>query len=367
MQKNKKVVVILPTLSGGGAQWVLNKLSHELVETYEVIIVTFEDNNNKIRDKEDKLKIIYTDTKSTKNSFFILKKIIETLKPDLIISSLIQTNILLIILSKFLKFKPILVIRETNTFIQPIKYKKRVTYFFYYFIRFLYHFAPNIIAPSEGIYNEINKYLFIPKNKIKVLNSPFFNEEIIKLANKKIFINLQEKYVVAVGRLTEQKNFDFLIQSFSKISNKVDFKLIIVGNGIEKNNLKKLIINFKLQKKVIILDKISNPIPIIAKSIALVQCSRWEGLSNVLLHAISLKKLIICTNYNYGPKDIIKLGYDIKLVDNEITNFSNTLLEIEKTPKYNYDNRKILKDDIILKNNYINYLDKLINENIAHN
>ena len=141
MQKNKKVVVILPTLSYGGAQWVLNKLSHELVETYEVIIVTFEDNNNKIRDKEDKLKIIYTDTKSTKNSFFILKKIIETLKPDLIISSLIQTNILLIILSKFLKFKPILVIRETNTFIQPIKYKKRVTYFFYYFIRFLYHFA----------------------------------------------------------------------------------------------------------------------------------------------------------------------------------------------------------------------------------
>ena len=69
MQKNKKIVVILPTLSGGGAQWVLNKLSHELVETYEVIIITFEDNNNKIRDKNDKLKIIYTDTKSTKNSF----------------------------------------------------------------------------------------------------------------------------------------------------------------------------------------------------------------------------------------------------------------------------------------------------------
>ena len=77
------------------------------------------------------------------------------------------------------------------------------------------------------------------------------------------------------------------------------------------------------------------------------------------MHAITLNKLIICTNYNYGPKDIIKLGYNIGIVDNQITKLSNSLLKIDKIEKYNYDNNKIQIDDTILKNNYINYLDKL--------
>ena len=36
MKNNKKIVVILPNLSGGGAQWLLNKISYELAEIFEL-------------------------------------------------------------------------------------------------------------------------------------------------------------------------------------------------------------------------------------------------------------------------------------------------------------------------------------------
>lgn len=364
MAKNKKIVIVLPNLAGGGAQWVLSRLSNTLVEFFEVFIITFEKSDKEIVHKNNNLRIIYLGTKTARKSFFILKKELEILKPDLIFSSLIQTNILLIILSKFLKFKHKLIIRETNTFIEPIKYKKNLINLFYYIIRFSYHFVSNIIAPSEGVCNEINKYLLIPKNKIHVLYSPFFHNEIINLSNEDLKINIEEKYLVAVGRLAEQKNFDFLIHSFAKIYKKVEYKLVIVGNGVKKNSLNSLITKLGLINRVIILDNISNPIPLIAESIGLVQCSKWEGLSNVLLHAITLNKLIICTDYNYGPQDIINMGYNITIVDNNIDNLAEAMLKIKKII---YDNDKIQKDDVIHKNNYINYLLKLIDENITYN
>ena len=151
MIKNKKIVIVLPSLSGGGAQWVLSKLSNELSDIFDVYIITFESKKINIVNTNDKLRIIYTGTKSTKKSIFILKKELELLKPDIIFSSLIQTNILLIILSKFLTFNHKVVIRETNTFIQPIKFKINFTNLFYYILRFLYHLSPSIIAPSEGV------------------------------------------------------------------------------------------------------------------------------------------------------------------------------------------------------------------------
>ena len=52
MIKNKKIVVVLPNLSGGGAQWVLYKLSYELVKVFEVIIITFESNKKKYNNDE---------------------------------------------------------------------------------------------------------------------------------------------------------------------------------------------------------------------------------------------------------------------------------------------------------------------------
>ena len=53
---------------------------------------------------------------------------------------------------------------------------------------------------------------------------------------------MNEKYLLAIGRLTKQKNFEFLIKNFKEISKKYNqFKLVIIGEGeLEKSSKNKL-------------------------------------------------------------------------------------------------------------------------------
>lgn len=47
--------------------------------------------------------------------------------------------------------------------------------------------------------------------------------------------------ILAVGRLTEAKNYELLIHSFKLVTQKVDANLIILGEGEDREKLEKLI------------------------------------------------------------------------------------------------------------------------------
>ena len=52
---------------------------------------------------------------------------------------------------------------------------------------------------------------------------------------------LQNKQIIAVGRLIAQKGFDLLIESFNDIANKnPEWKMVIVGDGQDKDYLQGL-------------------------------------------------------------------------------------------------------------------------------
>ena len=48
-----------------------------------------------------------------------------------------------------------------------------------------------------------------------------------------------KKFFLAAGRLTKQKNFEFLIQAYDKFIVKSERLLFIAGDGEERQNLKK--------------------------------------------------------------------------------------------------------------------------------
>ena len=56
------------------------------------------------------------------------------------------------------------------------------------------------------------------------------------------------------------------------------------------------------------IDLKKNPFPYLKKSDAFILTSIYEGLPNVLLEALTLKKLIISSNCPTGPKEILDNG-----------------------------------------------------------
>jgi len=69
--------------------------------------------------------------------------------------------------------------------------------------------------------------------------------------------------------------------------------------------IKKLVSDLNLQKKVIFKGFCTNPFPYIKNSKAMILCSDYEGLPTVLIEALILRVPIISTNCLAGPDEIL--------------------------------------------------------------
>lgn len=170
---------------------------------------------------------------------------------------------------------------------------------------------------------------------------------------------LDSKNLVAIGRLSKEKGFDDLLKLFKKISIKhPDWKLNIVGDGMEKNNLLDLAKELKLGDKVVFhgyqnKDYINN---ILLESSIYVMTSHTESFGLVLIEAMSYGVPCISYTSAQGANEIIsdgETGYLIKnrgedemiekielLIENE--KLRNKLGKNARLKSKNYSNEVVL-------------------------
>ncbi|MBK5470011.1 MULTISPECIES: glycosyltransferase [Bacillus] len=140
----------------------------------------------------------------------------------------------------------------------------------------------------EGINNQDNLYAL--KN---ILNT----DRVISLSKEKI--ELDFKYICSVGRLSAEKGFDRLIESYYKLKEEGkigNLKLMIIGSGKSENELKELVRRLKLEESIIFVPFNKNPYKYIKNSEFVVSSSRVEGYPTVVLEALLLKKMVIATD-----------------------------------------------------------------------
>ena len=97
------------------------------------------------------------------------------------------------------------------------------------------------------------------------------------------------------------------MKSVNAIKDKINFKLLII-EGTNLLKMREFINENQLSKKIKILTFKKNPFPYLKKADLFLLTSKYEGLPNVLLEAISLKKNIVSTNCPTGPREILKNG-----------------------------------------------------------
>ena len=121
---------------------------------------------------------------------------------------------------------------------------------------------------------------------------------------------LREKKIVTTGRLNKQKNHSLLIRAFKKISDEFpDYKLIIYGEGPERQNDETLIKELGLEGRVLLPGTINNVPEKIHKSSLYVLSSDFEGMPNSLMEAMALGLPCISTDCPCGgPRELIENG-----------------------------------------------------------
>jgi glycosyltransferase involved in cell wall biosynthesis len=146
------------------------------------------------------------------------------------------------------------------------------------------------------------------KEKIFLLRDPVINCNLINKKKKENLIEsfLDQEFYLSIGRLTDQKNFEFLINSFSKNINKFKIKkLVILGEGENDKKLKKLIKNYSMENNIFLLGFKKNVYNYIFKSKTIISCSLYEDPGFVLIESAFCRSFIISSNCPNGPKEII--------------------------------------------------------------
>ena len=120
-------------------------------------------------------------------------------------------------------------------------------------------------------------------------------------------IKLNIKFYLSIGRLTKQKNFEFLVKCFSKlVKNDPKLLLLILGEGERRKNLERKIKNYKLEKNVKLLGYKNNVYSYLKNCKFFILSSLWEDPGFVLIEAAINNTSIISSNCDNGPKDFLK-------------------------------------------------------------
>tara|TARA_B100000953_G_scaffold298395_1_gene295130 strand:+ start:5003 stop:6106 length:1104 start_codon:yes stop_codon:yes gene_type:complete len=332
----KKLIVFMPSIDGGGVEKNLFLITNYLSKKIKNIsVITFDDRFNEHFDKKvNVLNVVRKNNKIYSKYYKYFRCLLLLFRESINQKSLVfafQANVYCCILSLILRFD--LITRSNSS---PSGWTKN--YLKNLIFKILLKIPKKIIVNSLDFKKEIDTKFNINS---KLIYNPLNIREIKKKSNSKFKLKFYENAnirAINIARFTDQKDHITLIKSISKaIKNKIKIKMLILGYGPNKSMMIDFIKRNKLSKNIKILNFQNNPYKFIKKSNLFILSSIYEGLPNVLLEAISLKKFVISSNCQTGPREILNNGqYGMLFKPRDENDLTKKIIKFSNnTKKYN--------------------------------
>ena len=211
----------------------------------------------------------------------------------------------------------------------------------YWFWKFCSSKISYVTCPTNSTLEKIRSLNLFPQKKIVYLQDAIININNYKsqiTTNKK-----KEKYILAVGRLTRQKNFLYLLEEFEKfLKINKKYKLIILGDGDQKKDLRKFSELKNITNSVEFKGQVDNVYDFMKSAEIFVLTSLWEDPGFVIIEAGFCNLFVISSDCPNGPKEFLKNGEaGILFKSNTKSGLLNSLIEFENMSKEEKMKKKI--------------------------
>jgi glycosyltransferase involved in cell wall biosynthesis len=276
--------------------------------------------------------------------FFSLKNLIQKKKPDFLFIQLISSLPLILLL----------LFRFDTKFILRISGYPKLSFF----RKIMWKLADKklhlILCPTKATLDLLKEQNIFNSKKLFLLEDPVFRiseVNVFKRDKIKEDLDYNYKYIISIGRLTYQKNFNLLIEGFKEIKKIYkEYKLIILGEGEKRYELEKLVKKLNLEKDVLLLGFKNNIYNYLEMSDCLISTALWEDPGFTLIESGILDKIVISSNCPNGPIELFNDNNGYLFKNNDKASLVNAFIKYKHTSF-----QENLKKKIITKKKFKKY------------
>ena len=345
----EKVVFLLNSLAGGGAERVTLSLANALAQRGYIVTLLLMSQTGEFLNKVHAAISVYDLGKQ--RMVFCLPRLVGYLRsqqPDVLFTALPTVNIIGIT-AKLLagvgtavipvEHMPVGIDAKENRNLEP-----KIAYFLY---PLFYLFAERIVTISKEAFADFVKtYPSIKQKKIRVIYNAVVSDEMLELRNDDPELacfkegNLTVPIVIGVGRLNKTKNFKLLIEAFAIVRKEKNCRLVIMGTGEDQGKLEKAAHELGVARDVLLSGFVVNPYACMARASVFVQSSIFETLPTVVIEALACGLPIIATPCT-GVGEILANGqYGLILKGYTANEMARAILFMLQQP---WDRNKLVK------------------------
>ncbi|MEK7579308.1 MAG: glycosyltransferase [Patescibacteria group bacterium] len=373
MRKEKiRVVFALPSFVVGGTErQLLKQMRVYDYEMFDVSLFTFfeyPDKKTLYHQLPPEVKVVRL-TFTSNLDFAMWRKLFASLrraKPHVVVSSAFWANTIFRLLKPFFGYTSIT--REHNTYIEKNFFQKVIDHV-------LSYMSYRIIAISAVVAEFASKQACIPLSKFLVIlngvdvdeieHFRVGSEEVVARLRAELGLTKEKKIVLNVGRLKPQKNQALLIEGFLTFHKEnPEYVLVILGDGIERSNLERLLSLRGGLPFVKLLGHRDDAYAFYAAADIFVLSSRHEGGPNAVLEAIAFGLPVLSTRIA-GVNEYIREGINGFFIEHTPESVATTLahvahLSVEKRNSVAQEAQKTAKGFSIEKvaEKYMNVLEE---------
>ena len=330
-----KILVVIPSLGGGGAERVVSLLTTEWAKRHQVLIALFDASRldypygGRIVDLG-----LPASSGLARKSFNVLlrtKRLMDVLRrerPDRIFAFMESANFPSIAAAAFSNCLDRLWVSVRNNPAHMSLISRAV-------MPFLYRLPRRVIAISKGVKQELES-MHIPAGRISTILNPVVVRDSPDRVQSSI-ASVPDQFILAAGRLVRQKGFDRLLTAFDRISHN-ELQLVILGEGLERANLARQACELGIGDRVHLPGRVSEIDCWYRNAECFVLSSRYEGLGNVLLEAMANGCPVVSFDCPYGPSELIEDGENGLLVlDGDVNALASAISRVRTDERLRLD------------------------------
>ncbi len=318
---SRLIAILLPDLRGGGAERVNVNLANAFVARgFRVQVVLMRMSGELAPLLDPRVGRVDLRAARVRGVLRPLMRYLRDARPDALLANMWPLTVIAVLARRLTRAPTRIVAVEHTTWSSATLMRRRSTRVLAKTtMRALLPRADAVLGVSRGVADDLARFARLEAGSVGTIYNPVVRgtrdaPPPLPPDGAERWSRASCKRVLAVGSLKAPKNFPLLLRAFARLRDRLDARLLILGEGTQRAELEALAASLGLRDAVDMPGFVDNTAAYYAHADLFVLSSRHEGLPTVLIEALEQGTPVVSTDCPSGPREILEGGRYGRLV-----------------------------------------------------